>query len=696
LTDSSRAVFLSYASQDAEPAQNLCSVLRAAGIEVWLDQSELRGGDAWDQMIRRQIKACYLFVPIISTNTQSREEGYFRREWKIAVDRTHDMAEDRTFLLPIVIDGTSDSQARVPEKFREVQWTRLPGGEATSAFVMRVAALVGSVPAGPSPDSLLSASHVTASAPAGRSARRAVVALAAIATLVVAGWFAWSHRGGEGTFAANSRSIAVMPFADLSERHDQEYFADGLAEEVLDHLTLVPDLHVTARSSSFYFKGRNEKIGSIARELGVANVLEGSVRRVGDTVRVSVQLVRADTGLRLWSSTFNRDVRDIFKVQDEISAAVVEALKVNLIVAKPPLASRRTTNPAAYDQYLLARYAYLQGDRPSGRRAIQAYREAIRLDPGYAPPYAALAILNYIYAAFYDPPTLPAATADAWHLVERAIELAPDLADAYSVRAFIRMRAYFDYEGARADLDRAAALDPSDSAIFRRRSFLMVALGDAEAAISTARRAVELSPLDANSTDALAEALAAAHRPAEAREMWSRTLVLSPNFEEGLHATVGWSYLEEGRLVDARRECSLGAGSFEQTCLAVVLAREGHVPQAREALDSVGHFENRESLAYRVAQGYAAIGDADEALAWLERSYAARDFRLSDVASDLAFEGLRGDPRYKAFLRRMNPSSAAAKLTPQQTVVEFRFGLIPGIGPPPATSGRLLILVSLE
>ena len=654
MTDSSRAVFLSYASQDAEPAQNLCNGLRAAGIEVWFDQSELRGGDAWDQMIRRQIKACYLFVPMISANTQSREEGYFRREWKIAVDRTNDMAEDRAFLLPIVIDGTSDSQARVPEKFREVQWTRLPGGEATPALVTRVAGLVGSVPAGPSAAAVPSASHVTASAPGGRSARRAVVALAAVATLVVAGWFAWSHRG-ESTSMANTKSIAVMPFADLSERHDQEYFADGLAEEVLDQLALVPDLHVTARSSSFYFKGRNEKIGTIARDLGVANVLEGSVRRVGDTVRVSVQLVRADTGLRLWSSTFNRDVRDIFKVQDEISAAVVEALKANLIVAKPALASRRTTNPAAYDLYLLAHHAYLQSDRPSGQRSIQAYREAIRLDPGYAQPYAGLAIENYIYAAFYDPPTLPAATADALHLVERAIELAPDLADAYSVRAFIRMRANFDYGGARADLDHAMALDPSDTAIFRRRSFLMLALGDPEAAIGAARRAVELSPLDANSTDGLAEALAAGHRPAEAREMWSRTLVLSPNFEEGLHAAVGWSYLEEGRLGDARRECSLAAGGYGQACLAVALAREGHLPQAREALDRVAHLENRDSLAYRVAQGYAAIGDADEALAWLERSYAARDIRLSDVASDLAFERLHSDPRYKVFLRKMNP-----------------------------------------
>jgi hypothetical protein len=140
--DPGRAVFLSYASQDAPAAERLCNALRNAGIEVWFDQSELRGGDSWDALIRRQIKSCYLFVPMISANTQSREEGYFRREWKLAVDRTNDMAGGRAFLLPVVIDGTSDSEALVPEKFREVQWTRLPAGANTESFVNHVRRLL--------------------------------------------------------------------------------------------------------------------------------------------------------------------------------------------------------------------------------------------------------------------------------------------------------------------------------------------------------------------------------------------------------------------------------------------------------------------------------------------------------------------------------------------------------------------------
>jgi hypothetical protein len=142
LSETGKAVFLSYASQDTEAAHYLCNALRTAGIEVWFDQSELRGGDTWDASIRRQIKSCYLFVPMISANTQSREEGYFRREWKLAVDRTNDMAGGRAFLLPVVTDGTSDSEALVPEKFREVQWTRLPAGANTDAFVDHVRRLI--------------------------------------------------------------------------------------------------------------------------------------------------------------------------------------------------------------------------------------------------------------------------------------------------------------------------------------------------------------------------------------------------------------------------------------------------------------------------------------------------------------------------------------------------------------------------
>ncbi|HEX3846741.1 MAG TPA: toll/interleukin-1 receptor domain-containing protein, partial [Steroidobacteraceae bacterium] len=146
MTETSRAVFLSYASEDAEPAQRICEALRAAAIEVWFDKSELRGGDAWDQTIRQRIRECRLFMPLISAATDGRGEGYFRREWKLAVDRTEDMAADMPFLVPVVIDDTSGASARVPPKFRDLQWTRLAGGNTPPEFVARVAALLRGAP----------------------------------------------------------------------------------------------------------------------------------------------------------------------------------------------------------------------------------------------------------------------------------------------------------------------------------------------------------------------------------------------------------------------------------------------------------------------------------------------------------------------------------------------------------------------
>ena len=286
-------VFLSYASQDSEAAQRICDALRAAGIEVWFDQSELRGGDAWDRHIRERIHDCRLFIAVISANTEARDEGYFRREWGLAVDRTRDMDEKKAFLLPVVIDNSVERNARVPERFHGIQWTRLPGGVTPSAFVARVAALLGA----PAPAAAVGpGSAPVSSRPAHVRNPRAIwipLGLATLAIIVGGGWFALQrsalHRHAKTGVTVQSRpavmekSIAVLPFADLSEKHDQEYFADGMAEEVINLLAKLPDLKVIGRTSSFQFKGRNEDLRKIGQSLGAAYVLEGSVRRSGAT-----------------------------------------------------------------------------------------------------------------------------------------------------------------------------------------------------------------------------------------------------------------------------------------------------------------------------------------------------------------------------------------------------------------------------
>jgi TIR domain len=270
--------------------KKICDALRAAGIEVWFDQSELRGGDAWDRQIRKQIHDCALFIPLISQHSQVRLEGYFRLEWKLAVDRSNRMAAERLFIVPVVVDSTRERDALVPDSFRDVQWTHLPGGETASAFVARVSALLGT-PAPLATATGVSTKPVT-SGPVGTRNRRDVwipLGLAGVAIVVAGGWFAlWPsglHRHaqadttGQSQPAITEKSIAVLPFVDLSEKHDQAYFGDGLAEQILNELSRIPALKVIGRTSSFRLRERVEDLREVGKSLGAIYVLEGRSRR---------------------------------------------------------------------------------------------------------------------------------------------------------------------------------------------------------------------------------------------------------------------------------------------------------------------------------------------------------------------------------------------------------------------------------
>jgi len=262
MIEDTRAIFLSYASQDAEIALRIADALRAAGFEVWFDQTELRGGDAWDVLIRKRIKDCMLFVAVISKNTESRREGYFRLEWKLAVDRSHLMADDQAFIMPVVIDDTSEAQARVPDRFRERQWSRLSGGAAFAAFAERVAQAIPQLGKG--------------------DARRA--------------------SPDQPKAASTLKAIAVLPLANMSADPENEYFSDGMTDEIINALSKVPGVHVASRSSCFAFKGKKDvNVRQIGEKLGVTTLLEGSVRKVGNRIRIAAQLVNVDNGYQLWS-----------------------------------------------------------------------------------------------------------------------------------------------------------------------------------------------------------------------------------------------------------------------------------------------------------------------------------------------------------------------------------------------------------
>ncbi len=382
------AVFISYASQDALAAERIAASLRAAGIDVWLDQSELRGGDVWDASIRKQIKTCALFLPIISRNTHARDEGYFRLEWKLAVDRCHLMAADKAFLVPVVIDDTRDDDERVPDRFREVQWSRLPGGANTDSFVEHVRQLLEPASSKPATPNLRPASPIAAASTRSlpTASRSFVPWIVSSLLILVTGYFvvdklvlpARSVPRAEApaaepapAFNPPAHSIAVLPFTNMSGDKEQDYFSDGLSEELLNSLARITELQVAARTSSFYFKGEHADLATIARKLNVASILEGSVRRSGHTIRVNAQLNNALTGYHLWSQTYDRDLGDVLKLQTDIATAVATALKLTLlgdIAAKTEIGGTR--NPAAFDAYCAPRMRTGASDRQTWPREV--------------------------------------------------------------------------------------------------------------------------------------------------------------------------------------------------------------------------------------------------------------------------------------------------------------------------------------
>ena len=505
MTDSTHAVFLSYASQDAQAAQKICAALRAAGIEVWFDQSELRGGDAWDRSIRRQIKNCALFIPVISKSTHDRDEGYFRLEWKLAVDRSDLMSANRAFLLPVVIDGRRDDDEQVPDRFREVQWTRLPGGETPPAFVERVERLLAPANAAAAPrhvatDTLSAGTPKKAFARAPWTKRglpiiaAAVMLGAAIYLVIDQPWISrpsvpssGAGKAAPAQFTPPPHSIAVLPFVNLSGEKDQEYFSEGLTEEILNSLTEINGLQVSGRTSAFSFEGKDTDLATIAHELNVGAILEGSVRRSGHTIRITAQLMNGVTGFEVWSQSYDRNLGDVLKLQTEIATAVADALKVTLlgdISAKIELGGSR--NPAAFDAYLRATSSlhavHQEKDLPA---AIAEYTEAIHLDP------LAFADRSLARAEYAGRAATGAAVREGFKKAEadarRAVALAPELAEAHRALAFMSI-ATLDFAQGNTEFARALALAPGNAEILGSSGGFAAYMGHFDAGIAASGR----------------------------------------------------------------------------------------------------------------------------------------------------------------------------------------------------------------
>ncbi|HUO79689.1 MAG TPA: TIR domain-containing protein, partial [Steroidobacteraceae bacterium] len=631
----SRAVFLSYASEDSEAAQRIADALTAAGIEVWFDRSELRSGDAWDHKIRQQIQDCVLFMPLVSRATEARLEGYFRREWHLAADRMLDMADGRAFLVPVVVDDTRERGAQTPDSFRRVQWTRLAGGETSPAFVARIAALLAATGPGSAAQASSHAGEAGATRPAvrmrwtGRAAAGAI-ALAAVA-IAATGWLLARHySAGPRTtaVAAADKSIVVLPFADMSEKHDQEYFSDGMAEELIDRLAQIPQLRVISRTSAFRFKGNGEDVAAIGQKLSVANVLEGSVRRSGDRLRIDVKLLSVADGAQRWSQRYDRPISDVFRVQDEIASEVVLALKARLLESSA-LDQALTRSDAAHNLLLEGRFLVERSGPGDAERAISKYQQALNEDPDYALAWAELA-----WAQIWTTPQNYAGCASA---ARHAVEVGPNLASAHATRGWCESLLGFDWALGDEEFDKALALEPNNARAVYGKGRLARALGKTSDALRYYQAVLEWDPINPSALGGLAFTLVAAKRPAEAVQQARRMLDLSPNARWG-HYYLAYALLWNGELEEALRASTLEpVASMRSSCQALI----AHVRGDRQAEDAALRALLASDDPYRpyfAAQVYAARGDSKAAIDWLERARLARIGWFSEFNSDPAFD----------------------------------------------------------
>jgi serine/threonine protein kinase len=502
--------------------------------------------------------------------------------------------------------------------------------------------------------------------PAGDSPRHslsrpviAVIVLAAAALAYVVAdrlWFAKHRASEQHTTAATlagpailDKSIAVLPFTDMSEKKDQEYFADGMAEDILDLLAKIPGLAVIGRTSSFQFKGKNADLRTIGAQLNAAHVLEGSVRYAGDQIRITAQLIDTRTGTHEWSETYDRPFGDVLKLQDAIAAAVARELQLTIVSAE----SRTTLNDTdAYDLMLRARHAADRWDREGLDEAVVLLQQALGRDETSPGAAAELAFTYYKQGAMGFVAS-PVAFEQARHAAATALRLDSDSSLAHYVLGKIHIVYDWDWLGAEQEFKQVSTLTPGSADALSAKARLSLTLGRWADGLRQAKAALALDPLDPNTFQALTVIqLGGGHLP-EAEAAMRRALAIRPTFGQG-HYLLGRVLLElgdrNGALFEMQQET---ADEVKQEGLAMTYYAIGRKMDSDAALaHMIKDYANEDASG--IAQVYAFRGQSDAALQWLERAYGQKDPYLCYIEAELRLRGLTADPRFKAFLSKMN------------------------------------------
>jgi len=446
---------------------------------------------------------------------------------------------------------------------------------------------------------------------------------------------------------AADRSLAVLPFVNMSSDPEQEYFSDGLSEELLNLLARIPELRVAARTSSFSFKGEKIEIPVVAERLNVAYVLEGSVRKSGDQVRITAQLIRGKDGFHLLSETYDRTLSDIFAVQDELAAAVVESLKLKILGENP---RSRVVNPDAYALFLQGRYFNDRREKENWDKSVEAYRQALKIDPEYAEAWAGLSI-TLAQEASWGAIDLDEGMMQAREAVQRALALDENLPEAHTSLGWIRMVYDWDWHGADESYQTAIRLAPGNVTALSAAGVLAFTLGRLDEAVDLDLRAIALDPLRQAGHANLGLVLLHAGRLDEATKRYEHLLQLNPGYP-GAHMRLGQILLLQDRPQEALDMIRQDSDPYWQDyAVSLALYSLGQQAEADEAL--ANFIKMHPDGPFQAAEIYAWRGEMDQAFEWLERAYSARDPGLSELLDDPFLATLKEDGRWQAFLDKL-------------------------------------------
>lgn len=660
-------VFVSYASQDAAIANGVLAALERQGLKCWIAPRDVTPGALYADEIIRAINSTKVLVLVLSKSAIAsphigkeveRASSKQRRIVTVKTDASQLTTALEYFLsesqwIDLGNDGTEAAFAKLVRAVRH-QLAPVPPIPPVSApdrapldhpqsAVRRywplgaTLAVVGLVLARFAIDTFRSSRHIEA--PIYTAALRPDTPAAPLAS--------------PAAFTPPPHSIAVLPFVNMSGDPKQEYFSDGVSEELLNALANMKGLQVVGRTSSFSFKGQDVDLSTIAHKLNVGAVLEGSVRRAGNTVRITVQLIDAVSGFHLWSQIYDRNLGDILKVQTDVAGSVAQQLKISLVTDEVKKIEAHETSSDAYAFYLQGRQALRQSNtKTEDDNAAALFRQSVAADPGFAEGWLYLegALSDEVIDGLAKPEVV---SAEMRHAADEVVALEPGSATAHRAVAQIYWSLDWNWLAATAEYKHAYEMTPGNSAVVTQLADVTHAiLGDETTALSLYRRAIDLDPLNASIYLQIGRYYLGIGKLPEAESAFRQSLVLNPKGPASV--SLCQALVARGEAIEALAVVQrVPDDSDRRWGAALVYQALGRKAEADATLADAERLD-AEDNAYSIAEIHAYRSEIDQAFAWLDRAYRQRDFSLSMLKSDPLLNTLRGDSRYKTFLRKMH------------------------------------------